>query len=147
MESVLAERARLGPTESWLEREVLRVLQSAGVRLPVTQRVVRRSGRFAARVDFSYEPDRIVLEALGYAHHRTRAQLEADTRRANELQLLGFDAYQFTTDQIVGSPASVVATTVEALTRAASRWLPPPSDRHVQLCSTGPPLAVGIDPV
>ena len=120
-EDALATRSGLGPTESWLEREVLRVLGTGGLPLPVTQRVVKRNGRFAARVDFLYEPERIVLEALGYAYHRTPAQMEADTRRANELQLLGFEVYQFTTRQVTGSPASVVATVAEALDRSGAR--------------------------
>ena len=124
LEAVLAERAHLGPTESWLEREVLRVLQEGGLPLPVTQRVVRRRGRFAARVDFLYGPEQVVLEAMGYTHHRTRAQMEADTRRANELQLLGFDVYQFTTGQVVGSPGSVLATTRSALDRRRDRDAP-----------------------
>lgn len=117
-EEALAARSGLGPTESWLEREVLRILTAGDVRLPVTQRVVRRNGRFAARVDFLYEPEQIVLEALGYGYHRTPAQMEADTRRANELQLLGFEVYQFTTRQVTGSPASVVATVADALLRS-----------------------------
>jgi very-short-patch-repair endonuclease len=120
-EEALAARSGLGPTESWLEREVLRILAAGGVRLPVTQRVVRRNGRFAARVDFLYEPERIVLEALGYGYHRTPAQMEADTRRANELQLLGFEVYQFTTRQVTGSPGSVVATAAGALARSEAR--------------------------
>ncbi len=120
-EEALAARAGLGPTESWLEREVLRILGEGGVRLPVTQRVVRRNGRFAARVDFLYEYERIVLEALGYGYHRTPAQMEADTRRANDLQLLGFEVYQFTTRQVTGSPASVVSTVVDALARSVAR--------------------------
>ncbi|CAN5830499.1 hypothetical protein BH23ACT2_BH23ACT2_07460 [soil metagenome] len=118
LEEVLAHRARLGPTGSWLEREVLRILEEAGLPLPRTQCVVRRSGRFAARVDFLYELGCIVLEALGYAFHRTPEQIEADTRRANTLQLLGFRVYQFTTNQIVRSPDSLVATVSEARERA-----------------------------
>lgn len=96
LEDVLAERSLIGPTESRLEREVLRILRDGLLPLPRTQHVVRRSGRFAARVDFIYEAERIVLEALGYRFHRTPAQMEADTRRANELQLLGYEVYQFT---------------------------------------------------
>lgn len=115
LETALAGRARLGPTESWLEREVLRILEAAGIPLPVTQRVIARSGRFVARVDFAYEPEGVVLEALGYAFHRSPPQMEADTRRANDLQLLGFDVYQFTTAQIVGSPGSVQRTVRDAL--------------------------------
>ena len=119
LEAVLAERARLGPTESWLEREFLRVLDAAGLPLPVTQTVIRRNGRFAARVDFAYEPEMVIMEALGYAFHRSKAQMEADTRRANELQLLGYAVYQFTAEQIVCSPDSVSATARAALASAA----------------------------
>lgn len=120
-ETALAERARLGPTDSWLEREVLRTLADAKVDLPTTQRVIRRSGRFAARVDFLYEPERVVLEALGYAHHRSEEQLATDLARANQLQLLGYDVYQFTTRQIVTTPGLLVSTVVAALARAHGR--------------------------
>ncbi len=118
LEAVLAERARLGPTESWLEREALRVLEEAGIPLPETQRVVRRSGRFAARVDFLYEGERIVIEALGYAFHRTEAQLRSDLERSNELQLQGYTVYQFTTRQIVCSPGLLARTVRQALAQA-----------------------------
>lgn len=116
LEEVLAARARLGPTESWLEREALRVLGAAGLALPETQRIVHRNGRFAARVDFLYEPA-IVLEVMGYAFHRTEAQMSADVARANDLQLLGFEVYQFTARQIVSAPEAFVATVQEALAR------------------------------
>ncbi|CAN5843538.1 hypothetical protein BH23ACT2_BH23ACT2_05170 [soil metagenome] len=118
LEHVLATRSALGPTESWLEREVLRLLGDASLPLPRTQRVVRRSGRFAARVDFLYEAESIVLEALGYGYHRTPSQMEADTRRANRLQLLGYEVYQFTARQIAGSPDSLPQTVEAALHRA-----------------------------
>ncbi|MEO6627873.1 MAG: DUF559 domain-containing protein [Aquihabitans sp.] len=94
---------------------MLRILEASGLPLPSTQRVVRASGRFAARVDFLYEARRVVLEAMGYAFHRTRPQIEADTRRANELQLLGYDVYQFTADQVLSSPESLVQTVTRAL--------------------------------
>lgn len=119
-ESVLADRARLGPTESWLEREVLRILETAGLPLPTTQQVIRRRGRFAARVDFLYEPERVVVEAMGYTHHRTEEQVASDLARANELQVLGFDVYQFVTRQVVCDPASVVGTVRAALRRSSS---------------------------
>lgn len=123
LEAVLAERARLGPTESWLERRVLDVLSSAGLPAPVTQRVVRRRNHFVARADFCYEPERIILQALGYAHHRTVAQVEADTRRANELQLLGYDVYQFTFKQTTADQASIVRTVADALRSRGSHRL------------------------
>ncbi len=113
-EEALAHRAHLGPTESWLEREILRILAAEGLPLPRVQRVVRRRGRFAARVDFAYD-DGLVIEALGYAFHRSRADLERDTRRANELQLLGQRVLQFTFDQVTRDPRSVCRTVRSAL--------------------------------
>jgi len=56
LETALSTRSELGPTESWLEREFLRILEEAGLPRPVTQRVIERHGRFAARVDFLHEP-------------------------------------------------------------------------------------------
>ncbi|CAN5609837.1 hypothetical protein BH10ACT1_BH10ACT1_12410 [soil metagenome] len=121
LEAVLAMRAELGATESWLEREVLRLVEAAGLPVPTTQRRIARRGRFVARVDFVYEPEHIVVEALGYAHHRTREQLQADTMRANALQLQGYLVLQFGYDQIVGAPASMLATIDEALGRVQHR--------------------------
>lgn len=120
-ESVLAERASLGPTESWLEREVLRILSAAGLPLPTVQHRVRRNGAFVARVDFAYAPLDIVLEALGHVHHAARDQLSADTARASELTLLGLDVHQFTYDQIVGQPDWVVSVVGAALAQATAR--------------------------
>lgn len=115
LEAALAELGRLGPTESWLEREFLRLIEEAGLPLPVTQRTISANGRFVARVDFTYEPDDLIIEVLGYAFHRTRTQLEADTRRANRLQLQGKRVLQFSYDQIVRDPASVLDTVHQAL--------------------------------
>jgi hypothetical protein len=115
LEAALAELGRLGPTESWLEREFLRLLAEAGIPLPKTQRTIAAAGRFVGRVDFIYDTHGVVIEVLGYAFHRTRAQLEADTRRANRLQLQGLQVLQFSYDQVVGDPASVLATVCSAL--------------------------------
>lgn len=120
LEVALAELGRLGPTESWLEREFLRLLEEAAVPLPATQRTVAANGRFVARVDFTYEPNNLVIEVLGYAFHRTRAQLEAGTRRANRLQLQGQRVLQFSYDQVVRDPASVLDTVCRALERPAA---------------------------
>lgn len=120
LEQVLAERSRLGLTESWLEREALRLLEADGLVLPVTQRVIRRTGRSAARVDFLYEP-RLVLEVMGYAFHRTEVQMSRDLARANELQLLGFEVYQFTARQLVTAPENFVATVRAGMAQESTR--------------------------
>jgi very-short-patch-repair endonuclease len=114
-EEALAARLHLGPTESWLERTTLRLVEDAGLPRPQVQRRVARRGRFVSRVDFAYDARPVVVEALGYAHHRTRADLERDTRRANKLQLAGKIVLQFSYDQIVGDPSSVVSDIAEAL--------------------------------
>ncbi|HEX7135206.1 MAG TPA: type IV toxin-antitoxin system AbiEi family antitoxin domain-containing protein [Iamia sp.] len=114
-EEALAARVRLGPTESWLERETLRIIEEAGLPLPRVQRRVERRGRFVGRVDLRYDRRPVVIEALGYAHHRSRADLERDTRRANALQLAGNQVLQFSYDQVVRDPTSVTADIAEAL--------------------------------
>ncbi|WCO68978.1 type IV toxin-antitoxin system AbiEi family antitoxin domain-containing protein [Iamia majanohamensis] len=117
-EDVLAERASLGPTESWLEREVLRILSEAGLPLPAVQRRVRRRGAFVARVDMLYPAERIVIEALGHAHHASRPQLSADAARASRLTLLGFTVHQVTYDQVVHDPRWLVEVVGAALRNA-----------------------------
>jgi hypothetical protein len=58
---------------------------------------------------------RVVVEPLGYRWHRTKEQLRCDTERLNQLLLDGFLAYQFTYDQVVEEPGSVVTTVRLAL--------------------------------
>ena len=117
-ERVLAERAQLGPTESWLERALMRLIDDAGLPRPVVQRRIRRRGAFVARVDTAYEPGMIVIEALGYRHHATREQQNRDTARASELQLLGWDVHQVTYDQVVRTPRWVAHVIRTALANA-----------------------------
>ncbi len=118
LEAVLATRAELGPTESWLERELLRVLAAAGLPLPVVQRRIGRRGHFVARVDAAYEPGKIVIEALGYDAHATRRQQDRDAERASELQLLGYDVHQFTYTHVTQRPAWVASVVRRALEHA-----------------------------
>lgn len=114
-EEALAARLDLGPTESWLERTVLGILDEAGLPRPRVQRRVERRGRFVGRVDLAYDSPPVVMEALGYRHHRTRADLERDTRRANQIQLAGRTVLQWGYDQVVRDPGSIVADVVDAL--------------------------------
>lgn len=117
-ERVLAERARLGPTESWLERALMTLIDDAGLPRPVVQRRHRRRGALVARVDTAYDPGMIVIEALGYQHHATREQQNRDAARASELQLLGWDVHQVTYDHIVRTPLWVAHVIGTALANA-----------------------------
>jgi len=128
-EAVLQARAGGAVTESWLERELLRVLAAAGLPLPACQRRIEHEGAFVARVDFVYERQRVVVEALGHASHSSREALAADAARRNALQMAGYEVLEFTYDDIVRRPDEVIAAIRAALARS-SRQTPPPR-RHL----------------
>ncbi len=105
--------------QSWLEREMLRLIDGAGLPKPTTQAVLGRRGDKLIRVDFVFAGTPIVVEALGYRWHRTGAQMRIDAERANELLLGGFMPLQFTYSQVLEQPHLVVATIRLALERYA----------------------------
>lgn len=112
---ILTDRAGGAATESWLEREFLRVIEGAGLPRPVTQAYVRRNGAFVARVDFMYPEARVVIEVTGQRGHSTSAERTRDADRRNELQLRGFTVLEFTYSTVVRTPATVVRRVTEAL--------------------------------
>lgn len=104
---------------SWLEREYLRLLASAGLPLPTAQQVLSRERDRLIRVDCFWPGTDVVVELLGYRFHRTKRQMESDARRANALLRDGFRPYQFTYGQVVSDPQYVIRSTDAALHRAA----------------------------
>jgi len=114
LERVLADRAN-SPTESWLEREYLRVTDAAQIERPVVQARIAAHGAFVARVDFLYERRRVVVEVTGAVGHSTPEQRAADAKRRNALLLQGFVVLEFTYEQVVRNPELVVATVIDAL--------------------------------
>lgn len=100
---------------SWLEREVLRLLDAAGVPLPVTQEVLGRRGDRLIRVDFRFPGTPLVVEALGYRWHRTGTQMSIDAERVNRLTMDGYLVLQFTYDAVLNRPDYVIHSVVEAL--------------------------------
>ena len=95
-------------TDSWLEREYIRMTGLRGLPLPETQRVLsKRNGRLV-RVDCRYPGTALVVELLGYKWHRTEAQMRTDAERYNALVIDGFMPLQFTYRHVVESPAEVV---------------------------------------
>jgi very-short-patch-repair endonuclease len=109
--------------QSWLEREVLRVLDAANLPKPATQVVLSRRGDKLIRVDFSYPGTPIIVEALGYKWHRTGAQMRIDAERANALLLDGFVPLQFTYSQVVEDAAGMAVTIRTALQRYSPGFL------------------------
>jgi very-short-patch-repair endonuclease len=100
---------------SWLEREFLRLVDSAGLPKPATQQVLGRRGKSLIRVDFRFDGTPIVVEVLGYQYHRTKLQARIDAERRNRLQLDGYQVIEFVYEQVVDDPGEVLATLIEAL--------------------------------
>jgi hypothetical protein len=103
---------------SWLEREYLRLTIGAGLPRPMTQQVLSRAGNRMVRVDCRYPGSNVMVELLGYRFHRSSAEMRRDAERANALLLDGYSPYQFTYEQLAGTPAdaaAVVATVKAAL--------------------------------
>lgn len=120
METVLVERARLGPTESWLERETLRILAKAGLPQPAVQRRFTLRGAFVSRVDFAYLDRPVAIEVEGKGH-LTLEQQAVDARQRNLLQLMGIKILTFTYSDVVRDPDLLIRTVrdARALTDAA----------------------------
>jgi hypothetical protein len=118
---VLERRLIIAGTESWLEREYLRLIQDAGLPVPLTQQVLTKAGDRLVRVDCRFPGTNLVVELLGYRFHRSREQMNRDAVRLNSLIATGLSPYQFTYDNVVKSPGDVVDTTRLALTRALAR--------------------------
>jgi hypothetical protein len=105
---------------SWLEREFLRLLAAAGLPRPRTQVVLTKAADRVVRVDCWFPGSSVVIELLGYRFHRTKAQLARDAERLNALVLDGFWPFQFTYDQVVSEPSTVIATVDLALHRRSA---------------------------
>ena len=114
-EQILTSRAGGEVTESWLEREFLRLVRRSGLAVPMCQRRLNARGAFVARVDFLYEEARIVIEVTGAVAHSSREQRASDARRRNELSTLGYLVLEFTYEQVIGRPDQVVAQILIAL--------------------------------
>ena len=67
------------------------------------------------RVDCRFPDTNVIVELLGYEHHRTPMQMENDAERLNQLQLHGFVAMQFTYQHVVTKAAVMTETLYELL--------------------------------
>ena len=108
-----AELSRGG--HSWLERTFLELLGELGLPRPLTQQVMAKRQNKLIRVDCSFPGTNVIVELLGYEHHRTPMQMENDAERLNRLQLDGFAALQFTYHHVVTRSAVMLDNLAEAL--------------------------------
>ena len=100
---------------SWLERTFLELLGELGLPRPATQKVMAQRQNKLIRVDCHFPDTNVIVELLGYQHHRTTMQMENDAERLNRLQLNGFSAMQFTYHHVVTRAPVMVETLHELL--------------------------------
>ena len=91
------------------------VLEDGALRPFETQHVVRSGRTTLGRVDFAWPERRLVVEVDGFAFHADRATYRSDRRRGNALVLTGWRVLRFSWEDVVGSPAVVVAVVRAAL--------------------------------
>lgn len=103
------------PGDSELEVRALRALAAAGLPAPVQQHEVRRPDGRRARIDLAYPDAMVAIELDGWDAHGRRSAFDSDRIRRNELTLLGWRVYQFTSTM---SDADLVRTVSDALQAA-----------------------------
>jgi very-short-patch-repair endonuclease len=94
------------------------MIHEAGLPAPVLQHTVRGPrGEFIGRVDLAWPERRVLVEFDGDIH-RERNVFVNDVRRQNGLVLAGWVVLRFTSADVRGRPAWVLATILRALTGA-----------------------------
>lgn len=101
--------------ESPMESVLRWLIHEAGLPEPVLQHVVHdEAGRFAGRADLAW-PDRQVLVEFDGDGHRERSVFVNDLRRQNRLVAAGWAVLRFSSADVLGRPAEVVAEIRAAL--------------------------------
>jgi very-short-patch-repair endonuclease len=114
VKKLVGERvAEQGLTESPFERLLMRALKRARLPLPVCQTVVG-----AARVDFAYPHQGLIIEADGYRWHDGRSAWERDRLRISELAARGWRVLLVTWLQLKYRATDVV----DRIRRASTSW-------------------------
>ena len=105
--------------ESHLERRFLRLVRVSGIRRPACQVVFTSTTKRVARVDFHFADERVVVEVSGRLGHVSDRDRQRDARRRNALQQAGETVLEFTTADVIDSPAYVLTTLRTSLKVAA----------------------------
>jgi hypothetical protein len=91
------------------------IIHEAGLPTPVLQHVVRGGrGELLGRVDMAWPEHGVLIEFDGDVHRERRVFVD-DLRRQNGLVLAGWVVLRFTSADVRGRPAWVVATIRRAL--------------------------------
>lgn len=108
--AAFAELRRAGVVESGLERQLVRIVASAGLPVLLLQRRYALPGVGVARVDFEFAGLPIVVEVGGSRGYLSGAERQRQERRRNELQLRGKTVFFFTRHDVFDRPDYVIAT-------------------------------------
>jgi very-short-patch-repair endonuclease len=126
--------------DTWLEQEAIRIVGSAGLRMPRVQVRRRTHGGAIARVDLWWDRETLVVELAGHRTHATRRQRQADDERAARLSLRGWEVVEFTYEDVVERPAYVAEMIADHLA-TRSGMVPHPTAPHDQCMWASPPMA------
>ncbi|HET7482908.1 MAG TPA: DUF559 domain-containing protein [Actinomycetota bacterium] len=96
------------PDDSELERLLDEIIRDFSLPEPERQYLIQLPDRLV-RIDHCYAHARLLIEVDSYAWHSDRETFEADRRRDNELQLLGWRVLRFTWAQLRFEPEKVAA--------------------------------------
>lgn len=96
-------------TDSRLERDVRRLLRSAGLRPAPGIYELRADGVVVARLDIAFPAERVAVEVDGFAWHATPAHLRRDHVRENAIKALGWLPLRVGYAELIGHPARFVA--------------------------------------
>jgi very-short-patch-repair endonuclease len=102
-----------GYSESVLETRLRRLLERSVLPPAVQQYVVRKGGRFVARVDFAWPDSKVAVEAVGRAFHE--GKWERDVARLNALAKCGWIVVQVTWEDIHVHPHETLMSIAQAL--------------------------------
>lgn len=109
-------------TESELEERLLPLLRATGCPMPDTQVWIDPGdGQGMLRRDFVWRALKLNVETDG-GRHRTRLQMETDTRHDQRLIDAGWTVIRITWKQLHEEPERVIATILRALRRAGATW-------------------------
>ena len=67
------------------------------------------------RLDFLYEQQRLVIEAMGYRYHSDPIRREKDRRRRNGLTARGYRVFEWTWDALKEVPGTLIRELALAL--------------------------------
>lgn len=109
-----------GVPDEVVEARCADLLVDAGLPAPVHQFSVIRPDGSVARFDLAYPELRIAIETDGKGHGEEPTR-QSDNRRRNDAQLLGWDIYSFSWEEVTYAPERVVATVRSAIATATLR--------------------------